>query len=161
MSWRHRFRQSCPEGATLVTAIRHFGIVVSDMVRSLAFYQDLLGLEVVRALDESGSFVDTILGLEHVHVKTVKMGVGDGASLLELLEFRSHHDSCPARAKLYSVGPTHVAFTVQDLGNVYRRLRESGVEFTSPPQCSPDGYARVAFCIDPDGTPIELVEVLS
>ena len=31
---------------------------------------------------------------------------------------------------------------------------------TPRPNCSPDGLAKVTFCLDPDGTFIELVEML-
>lgn len=34
------------------------------------------------------------------------------------------------------------------------------IEFISPPQVSPDSYAKVAFCQAPEGTYIELVELL-
>ncbi|MBI3088771.1 MAG: VOC family protein, partial [Candidatus Colwellbacteria bacterium] len=58
------------------------------------------------------------------------------------------------------IGCTHVAFTVANLDKEYKRLTEAGIVFNSPPQLPPDGYAKVAFCKDPDGTLIELVEVL-
>ena len=31
---------------------------------------------------------------------------------------------------------------------------------TLPPQKSPDGLVKVTFCNDPDGTPVELVEII-
>ena len=40
-------------------------------------------------------------------------------------------------------------------------LLKNNVKFTAPPQLTPDGYAKVTFCEDPDGTPIELVEVIN
>ena len=39
-------------------------------------------------------------------------------------------------------------------------IKQSGIKFNAPPQLSPDGYAKVTFCFDPDGTPVELVQVL-
>mgnify|MGYP000114723570 CR=1 FL=1 len=44
---------------------------------------------------------------------------------------------------------------------IYQKLTESGVKFNAPPQLSPDGYAKVTFCLDPDNTPVELVQVLN
>lgn len=141
-------------------AVRHCGIVVSNMEKSLHFYRDLLGLKESRVMNESGEFIDSILGLENVQVTTVKLSGDDGPTLVELLEFKSHQDEDPARRTLYSIGPTHAAFTVDNLDEVYCRLSEAGIRFTTPPQLSPDGYAKVTFCQDPDGTRIELVEVL-
>jgi catechol 2,3-dioxygenase-like lactoylglutathione lyase family enzyme len=144
----------------MVEAVRHFGIVVSDMERSLRFYRDLLGLKVVRAMDESGEYIDNMLALENAQVTTVKMSADSGSILVELLEFKSHPRQPRGDREVCSLGPSHVAFTVGDLDAVYRRLSQAGVRFNAPPKLSPDGYAKVAFCQDPDGTPIELVEVL-
>ena len=141
-------------------AVRHFGIVVSDMERSLRFYRDLLGLKVVRAMDESGEYIDNMLALENAQVTTVKMSADSGSTLVELLEFKSHPRQPRGDREVCSLGPSHVAFTVGDLDAVYRRLSQAGVRFNAPPKLSPDGYATVTFCQDPDGTPIELVEVL-
>ena len=141
-------------------AVRHFGIVVSDMGTSLRFYRDLLGLKVVRAMNESGEYIDTVLSLQNVRVTTVKMSADSGSTLVELLEFKSHPRETPVKREVYSIGPSHVAFTVDDLDAVYRRLSESGIRFNAPPQLSPDGYAKVTFCQDPDGKLVELVEVL-
>jgi catechol 2,3-dioxygenase-like lactoylglutathione lyase family enzyme len=139
--------------------VRHIGIVVSDLERALRFYRDLLGLKVARVMEESGEYIDNLLELEGVRVTTVKMAAETGPTLIELLAFRSHRQDDAPKRELYTVGPSHMAFTVKDLDAVCRRLGEAGVRFTSGPQRSPDGYARVTFCRDPDGTPIELVEV--
>jgi len=141
-------------------AVRHFGIVVSDMERSLHFYRDLLGLNIVRAMDESGQYLDNMLALKDVRVTTVKMSAESGSTLVELLEFESHPRQPRGDLEVCSVGPSHVAFAVDDLDAIYRRLLQAGVHFNAPPQLSPDGYAKVTFCQDPDGTSVELVEVL-
>jgi len=143
-----------------VRGVRHFGIVVSDLERSLRFYRDLLGLKVVKVMDESGEYIDNMLSLQNVRVTTVKMSADSGSTLVELLEFRSHPRQPCGDREICSVGPSHVAFAVDDLDAVYRRLSQAGVCFTAPPQLSPDGHAKVTFCQDPDGTPVELVEVL-
>ena len=59
-----------------------------------------------------------------------------------------------------NVGITHIAFEIDDLSDEYNRLKDEGVPFNSPPQLSLDGCAKVAFCRAPEGTFIELVEVL-
>jgi catechol 2,3-dioxygenase-like lactoylglutathione lyase family enzyme len=144
-----------------VIGVRHIGIVVTDLERSLRFYRDLLELSVIRSADESGAYLDNMLALPDVRVTTVKLGAGDGPTLVELLRFTSHRASATEPRQPYSIGPTHVAFTVDDLDAVHERLVRAGVPFNAPPQLSPDGYAKVTFCRDPDGTLVELVEVLA
>lgn len=140
--------------------VRHIGIVVTDLDRSLRFYRDMLGLTIVRALDESGAYLDNMLALHDVRVTTVKLAGGDGPTLVELLRFASHAEPSTTARTPYTPGPTHVAFTVEDLDAVYERLLRDGVPFNALPQLSPDGSAKVTFCRDPDGTLVELVEAL-
>ena len=67
-------------------AIRHFGIVVSNAEKSLHFYGDLLGLKMQRDIIEEGPFVEGLLGLKNVKVRTMKMAADDG-NLIELLYY--------------------------------------------------------------------------
>jgi catechol 2,3-dioxygenase-like lactoylglutathione lyase family enzyme len=140
-------------------SIRHAGIVVTDMERSVHFYGGLLKLKVVKDFSEKGGYIETITGLEGVDLHMVKLEAEDG-SMIELLKYRSHTGASGPSRRLCDTGCTHVAFTVDSIEDEYKRLSEHGVEFLSPPCESPDGYARVAFCKDPDGVFIELVEVL-
>ena len=140
-------------------AIRHIGIVVRDIDKALHFYRDLLGLNIVKDMNELDPYIDRILNLHDVSVRTVKMAADDG-NLIELLHFKSHVAVIEKQRKIYSVGCSHVAFTVENLDEEYKRLRNEDIIFNSLPQYSPDGYAKVAFCNDPDGTSIELVEVI-
>jgi catechol 2,3-dioxygenase-like lactoylglutathione lyase family enzyme len=135
------------------------GVVVTDLVASLRFYQHLLGLEPVRDLSESGPHLDAMLAIDGVRVRTVKLRAPSGESLVELLEFESPQPRQHA-PRLDEIGPTHLAFTVEDLDELHARLTAARVRFNSAPQLSPDGRAKVAFCFDPDGTPLELVEEL-
>ena len=142
----------------MIKSIRHTGIVADDLDASLHFYRDLLGFKITKKMDESGVFIDTILSLPNVVVTTVKMAAPDG-SLIELLKFHSHPRKMNAR-KVCDIGITHMALEVNDLDDAYKKLKDEGIVFTAPPQVSPDGYAKVTFCSAPEGTSIELVEVL-
>jgi len=54
-----------------------------------------------------------------------------------------------------------MAFTVDDLDETHKNFSQDGIKFISEPKISPDGFAKVAFCSAPEGTYIELVELLS
>lgn len=142
----------------MIKNIRHVGIVTSDLSASLRFYQDLLGFRETKRLRERGSYMDNMLALKDVDATTVKLTGPDG-QMIELLHFPSHPRSMQAR-EACSIGITHVAFTVENLDRTYAALSEAGIAFNAPPQLSPDGYAKVTFCKAPEGTLIELVEVL-
>jgi len=142
-------------------AIRHFGIVVQDIEKSIHFYRDLLGLEIKRDMEEQGEFIDTILGLKNVQVRTVKMISKSGDALVELLKYDSHEGKKREDYEIFDLGASHIAFTVENIDEEYKRLQEKGISFTCEPQLSPDGKAKVTFCFDPDGVPVELVEELT
>jgi len=142
----------------MIKDIRHTGIVVSDVEASLRFYRDLLGFQIVKQMEESGEYIDSILSLPNARVTTVKMASPAG-QMIELLKYHSHPAKQKAR-EICEIGISHIAFTVDDLDVEYRRLKDEGFEFSSSPQISPDGYAKVAFCRAPEGTLVELVEVL-
>jgi catechol 2,3-dioxygenase-like lactoylglutathione lyase family enzyme len=131
------------------------------MAKALGFYCDLLGLRVAREADESGDYIDRVTGLSQVQVRTVKMRAPSGGTLVELLEYVSHRRERPEAPEACAIGASHVAFTVRDLAATQARLSAAGVPFHAAPQTSPDGYARVAYCRDPDGTIVELVEVVA
>jgi catechol 2,3-dioxygenase-like lactoylglutathione lyase family enzyme len=142
----------------MIKNIRHTGIAVEEMNTSLCFYRDKLGFEIAKQVYESGQFIDGILGMSDVSVTTVKMTLNDGP-MIELLDFASHKKDMIDSA-INDIGPTHLAFTVDNIDRLYRDFIHDGIEFISPPAIPSDGYAKVAFCRAPEGTYIELVELL-
>ena len=141
--------------------LRHIGITVTDLDVSLAFYRDMLGFQVYKEMQEQGEYIDKFSQLSGVNVKTVKMKeMHDGC--IELLKYDSHPkpNDLNKKNQVINIGCSHVAFTIQDLDALCEKLKENGIFFHCSPTKTPDGYAKVAFCRDPDGTIIELVELL-
>ena len=122
--------------------LRHLAYVilfVEDLERSLAFYTDILGMTVRHRAD----------GYAELAVEGPKF------ALLERWRL-------PALVGEPESGPpppgTHegeVAFLVQDVDEVYARLRSRGVAFVSAPEDRP-WRQRTAYFRDPDGHLIEL-----
>ena len=89
----------------------------------------------------------------------IKLAADDG-TMIDLLKYISHSHEVPHDPQICDIGCSHIAFTVDDIDKEYRRLSDKGVRFNSPPLVSSDRYGKVAFCRDPDGVFIELVEIL-
>ena len=142
----------------MITEVRHAGIVVSNLDVSVKFYCNLLNLKIKSIANEEGEFLDNMLSQKNVKNKVAKLTANSGTALLELIESKSFGNVQPR--DFFTIGASHVAFTVDDLDKTYQYLSENGVRFNAPPQKSPDGFAKVTFCLDPDNTPIELVEVI-
>ena len=143
----------------MIKEVRHVGIVVSDMDTSLKFYRDLLGLKIKSLVDEEGDFLDNVLAHTNIKNKVAKLYAGHGNALVELIDSKSFANK--QNRNFFTIGASHFAFTVKNLQETYDYLIKNNVKFTAPPQLTPDGYAKITFCEDPDGTPIELVEVIN
>jgi len=139
--------------------IRHIGIVVSDIEKSLKFYRNIVGLKQVIDFTEEGDFIDTISNLKDVYLRMIKL-VTESGDMIELLHYASHPQSERGENKLCEIGPTHVAFTVEDVEKVYMNWSARGIKCNSEPVISPDGKAKLFFCQDPDGTFLEIVQML-
>ncbi len=56
-----------------ITNIRHIGIVVSDMERSLHFYRDLLGMEIWADFCDNSDYVQAVTNVPGANVRMVKL----------------------------------------------------------------------------------------
>ena len=143
----------------MITAIRHMGLVVADLEKSLKFWCETMGFVVSRQMEESGPHIDAMMGLAGVRVTTVKLSAPDG-NLIELLKFHSHPDRPAWSGTPYSTGFTHIALTVENLDELLPRLIAAGAKVPSPPQVSPDGNVKVLYVKGLEDILIELVERL-
>jgi glyoxylase I family protein len=121
---------------SLITELHHASLIVADTARSLAFYRDLLGLEL------DGSRPD--LGYPGAW-----LWVGDRqVHLLEL----PNPDPVEGRPA-HGGRDRHLAFKLADLDSLVQRLEAAGVDYT----LSRSGR-RALFCRDPDGNALEFME---
>ena len=122
-------------------SVNHIAIIASDYARSLAFYTQVLGMDV---LDEEFRTERNSM--------MARLALG-GQYLVELFTFPgspsrlTHPEACGLR---------HLAFEVEDVEQCMAELDAMGVAH-EPLRIAPNGE-RVCFFHDPDGLPIELVE---
>jgi catechol 2,3-dioxygenase-like lactoylglutathione lyase family enzyme len=144
----------------MILNIRHTGLVVRDLNRSISFYE-ALGFNVWQREEEKGSFIDTVIGIPDVCIGWAKMKCPDG-SLMELLQYHSHPDIQPLTdAPANRLGCSHIAFTVDDITKTCHVIANLGGTVVNPPAIASGGLVRVAYCHDPDGILMEVVEELS
>tara|TARA_R110000824_G_scaffold248837_5_gene437819 strand:- start:734 stop:1168 length:435 start_codon:yes stop_codon:yes gene_type:complete len=143
--------------------IRHTGIVVGDIEKSIDFYSENFNLVVMKDMMERGSYIDNMLGIKDVSVRTVKLADTEGG-LIELLKFEDQPQAPnDSRWGLIDFGCSHMAFTVPDTEVLYTRLQEDGCINISRPQEPPGGKVKVFFSQTPKefgGIFLEIVEEL-
>jgi len=138
--------------------IRHIGLVVSDIGKALEFYRDLLGLKIQSTSYEKGDFINQMFAKENIELKTIKLSADDNATRIELLEFSGPKSNQNEKIRLSNSGFTHIALTVNNLDEMYLRLKKANVQFNCPLKLSPNGKLKVTFCRDFEGNYLELIE---
>ena len=149
-------------GAWTIVGPRHVGITVSDLDRSLAFYEGLLGLELLwRRLYEEPE-IRRIVGVPEATGLEIAMLRVPGSELeVELLEYRgcepASGSSPPSRS-----GTGHFCVFVTGIEALYVELRDVGVRFRSegPVEMTAGANAggKSLYSLDPDDYIVELHE---
>src|SRR6202171_2198403 len=98
-----------------IVAADHTGITLSNLERSLDFWQNVLGFELSHRAHQTGEMASEITGVPGAEIKlaVVKAPGGHKIELLEYLapsDRKKHVDLRPC-----DVGSVHVAFTVDNL----------------------------------------------
>lgn len=123
-------------------AFAYVGIQVKDLDRSIAFYRDVLGMEVRRREE-----------VPETHGEWAELQNRGSPQLLELNWYPegSKHFRGPYR---HGDELDHLAFDCEDADTAYRELVARGARPALPPFT--EGGSRLAFVRDPDGIWIEL-----
>ena len=148
-----------------VSGILHTGLTVSDLERSIAFYRDLLGLELIAQWDSSQPYLRRIVAYPDAELRIALLRlphIGDGGSghHIELLEYRRPRGE-RGDANTCNPGNGHVAFMVDDLDRLYAELSAKGVRFKSAPVAITHGRntgAKGVYLFDPDDITLELIQ---
>lgn len=146
-----------------ITGFHHFSIACSDADRSIAFYRDLFGFELVAEREvEPGGFVEAITGVDGANVRIVHLQ-RDGFNF-ELLEYREPRGDLRARG-LEHAGSAHLCLISDDLDAEYERLRRHRVPVRSrggPVTVAggPNDGGKGLYVEDPDGNAVEVVQLV-
>jgi lactoylglutathione lyase len=144
----------------IINRPHHMGIQVADLDRSLAFYVDTLGFEVVFRWNPQAEYIRTITGYPDadIHAAILRMP-GDTSVFLEILEYRNV-DKAPVDTRTANPGTAHLAFFTDDCDALYAGLVAKGVASVSAPvtpTIGPNKDGRAVYMIDPDGIRVEFI----
>ncbi|MBP1684898.1 MAG: hypothetical protein H6Q33_1041 [Deltaproteobacteria bacterium] len=143
----------------MIGVIHHTAISTGNLQRTVAFYRDLFGFEVVTEFGwPVGSAVtDRIMGLAGSAGRAAMLRKGN--AMIEVFEFAAPRPKpSDPRRPVCDHGVTHIGFHVQDIQHEYDRLTAAGMTFHCPPQrIGPTEWAT--YGRDPDGNVIELIEI--
>ena len=124
----------------------HTMLRVGDLDRSIAFYTDVLGMQLLRRKEyPSGRFTLAFLGYGPESEQTV-------------LELTHNWDTSS-----YELGDAygHIALGVEDIRSTCAAISGKGGRVVREPGPMKHGSTVIAFMEDPDGYKVELIEMSS
>lgn len=141
----------------MIKGLNHVGVSVTNLDRSIAFYRDGLGMEVVVHWTFQGDPYERLLGLKGVNGKVALLKATN--LQIELFEF-SHPPPAPGdpERRVCDHGITHFCIEVVDIEGWCGRLKAAGASFHCPPMGF-FGTAKATYGRDPDGNVFELLEM--
>ena len=114
---------------------------VSEMIRSVAFYRDVLGLT-----------------LKFESPGWTEFDTGTTTLALHLAEKASGAAQPPKGGPC--AGTCSIGFSVTSLDEAFQTLTKRGARFVMPPMTQEAEGIRLAVCIDPDGLAVSFAEPL-
>ena len=135
-----------------VEKFSHVCIGVSDMDRSLAFYTDIFGKDIVFDVELEGEALEVVTGTAGAKGRMVGLDIGGTA--IELLALGAGPDTAPQDG--IRVGYTNISISVADLDEAYRQVCELG--YTPDEEPVDIGGVRMFFVRDPDDARVEVIE---
>lgn len=144
-----------------IVGAQHTGLHVADLERSLVFYRDLLGLELVWQRSVTENYVQTIVGVPGAELRQAMLRIPGTDHHIELIDYRNVERQTAVAGPPH-IGTAHVCLIVKRLRELHRRLVAEGVPSVSDPVVVPVGpnKGRVAvYMVDPDGFRVELLQI--
>lgn len=141
--------------------IIHSGITVKNLEKSIPFYRDVLGLNLVKQEPERRSRGDK-LGVPGAVIQIAVFNVPNTNASLELIQYNEPTTPNNYGAPVNALGNVHIAFRVSNIEDKIMHMRAHGVQFTSQDyEVIKDGPLKGwkwIYFKDPDGTNMELIE---
>ncbi|MGC8230558.1 VOC family protein [Pseudobacillus badius] len=118
----------------MLQRMEHTGMTVKDLERSVSFYTEVVGFQLLGRLDHpNGSIKMAFIGTEDKN-----------RTKIELLE--GYHDSLPAEGKVH-----HLVLKAENVEEETARLKDAGARFIETEITELPNGARYLFVEGPDG----------
>jgi catechol 2,3-dioxygenase-like lactoylglutathione lyase family enzyme len=146
-------------GPFRIIATDHTGITVTNLERSVAFWQDVLGFELSHRAHHTCDLASEVTGVPGADISIAVLKAH--GHKIELLEYHAPSDRKRAELIPCDVGSVHVALTVDNLDAALIAIAASGWRAVGKPQTlktGPNAGKRVVYVRDPDGTTIEFMQ---
>jgi catechol 2,3-dioxygenase-like lactoylglutathione lyase family enzyme len=148
----------------MLQALHHFNLIVSDMEKTKAFYNDVLGLEIALETEIDDDEFSRGVGLPGTKVLATFFKLPDSNGLIETFQYvHPKGRPIPSDAQANDGGWQHLCFSVDDIEKTKHELEAKGIKLLSTPATiSPQHphFAGVRFCyfLGPDREVLEILQ---
>lgn len=116
-------------------------VIVSDMQKSVEFYRDKLGIPLKFQSPDWTEF----------QTGTTTLAIHGGGVA---------PSGPPSGDPSKQAGTCSIGFNVESVDQTYEELKAKGIRFVMPPTQREGEGIRLAVCIDPDGLPISVAQLI-
>ncbi len=142
----------------MISDFYHLSCTVSNMEEALAFYCDILGMHKVRDRYLSGHVLQVMDGVPDPDAKVRAVNLSYGEKFeLQLMEWHRKGRPMWPDASMLDMGFGHLAFYVENIEEMYEKMKAKGVKFHCDIQVSGKQVKSVSFA-GPDGVRMEMLE---
>ena len=142
-----------------VQRLSHIGLCVSNLERSITFYRDAFGYEVVSTI-KIGPEADALLDLKNTQLDAVYLQRPNEDTRIELLYYHSPGVEISKEIRAVNLtGLTHLSFRSSDLKATVEQVKKCGGKLIESSLIDNSTYGIMACMVtDPDGLRIELLQ---
>ncbi len=151
-----------PTAGWSLSDLHHLGLTVADIERSIEFYRDLLGMELIRRRPSvTADYVAKQTGYNAVELNVASFRPhSNSRQSLEVVQYMTNSGE-PSDQATNRPGNSHLCLLVDNLRGCYDDLLAKGVCFKSEPveiTAGPNKGGLVVYLYDPDGYTLELFQ---
>jgi catechol 2,3-dioxygenase-like lactoylglutathione lyase family enzyme len=149
--------------------LRWVGVSVTDLERSVSFYQKYLGFDtiVIKPHKKFSGLVDEISEFKETKVRSCLLANSRGGGMFELFELlKPRGRSIPFFSLWGDFGYMEVALICDDIHELGKYFEQNGIAFLSKPFFVPlthpdhTGEGWFLYIKDPDGIPVEVISIV-
>ena len=143
-----------------VLGTNHTSFTVSNLERTVGFFRECLGFDLVSKAPRDPALVSRITGVEGADMVVAFLKAP--GHTIELIEYRAPAGRGAVKARPCDTGFAHIAFNVDDAAAAVAAAERYGVKPVAPPVAidqGPNKGRRVVYVRDWDGVTLEFIEV--
>jgi catechol 2,3-dioxygenase-like lactoylglutathione lyase family enzyme len=141
-----------------VTELNHVGVTVTDLDASLAFYCEVVGFELSLRTRAGGEWFDTLTRNDGADIEIAMLRLGDFT--LQLVQYHRSGGGVLPLAH-HNIGNPHLCIEVDDVDERHRQITASARHDPTPVVDIMGTGIRSFYVHDPDGVPVELLQMRS